>query len=563
MKKVLSLVLAVVMLFSICSVAASAESEELVITVANDLHYNLKASTVVTKRNSLDADFAHIGSSCRLVNESVAIIKAFLEKAGESESDIILLPGDFTETGTVEENMLFAALLSEFEAKYNKQIYVTPGNHDLYKTTLDEFRAIYAQFGYAEALEKDSASASYTVDLEGDYRLISIDSCVPGESPHGLDDARIEWITAQGEKAKADGKKLIAMMHHNLISHFVLGTKIHPGAIVTSDKPGYADAFAKAGIKYIFTGHTHDHDIASYTADDGTVIYDVVTATLTGTYCPYRVVTFGDEVKFETRNIDSIDLSILPEGISENALKLAESDFSAYTKKAMDLSHRILFNGYTSASGLKKLLKTEDDEMNAIIDAVATKLSEAIRMPLNKANEIEEGKSIESLVEKYDTAIPETSYTDLLDVAIAVYQAHNLGDENIPAYSDELVIVTRGLAAAINYALEDVTGEEYAKVLSFLTSLTGVTVPVDFLIYAGDGMKRFEGIEILITTALLPVITEFTVDNAPADNNVTLPGYGELIETEKELSFWEQLVAFFKKIFDFVRTLFTYAPFKK
>ncbi len=563
MKKVLSVVLALIMMFSVCSVSAFAESDDLVITVANDLHYNLKASTVVTKRNSIDEDFYHIGSSCRLVNESVAIIKAFLEKAGESETDIILLPGDFTETGSVEENMLFAALLAEFEAKYNKQIYVTPGNHDLYKTTLDEFRTIYAQFGYAEALEKDTASASYTADLEGDYRLISIDSCEPGESPHGLDDARISWINAQAEKAKADGKKLIAMMHHNLISHFVLGTKIHPGAIVTSDSNACAEAFAKAGIKYVFTGHTHDHDIASYTAADGTVIYDVVTATLTGTYCPYRVVTFGDEVKFETRNVEAIDTSILPAGISENALKLIESDFSEYTRQTMDLSHRILFNGYTSASGLKKLLKTEDAEMNAIIDKVVTKLSEAIRMPLNKADEVEEGKSIETLAEKYDTEIPETSYADLLDVAIAIYQAHNLGDENIPAYSDELVIITRGLAAAINYALADVSAEEYAKVLSFLTSLTGVTVPVDFLFYAGDGMKRFEGIEILITTALLPVFTEFTVDNAPADNNVTLPGYAQLIETEKELSFWDMIVAFFKKLFDFVRTLFTYAPFKK
>lgn len=561
MKKALSIVLALVMVFSLFSVAVSAESDELIITVANDLHYNLNASLVATKRNSIDEDFAHINSSCRLVNESVAIIKAFLEKAGESETDIVILPGDFTETGSVEENMLFAALLSEFEAKYNKQVYVTPGNHDLYKTTLDEFRTIYAQFGYAEAIERDTASASYTVDLEGDYRLISIDSCVPGESPHGFDDARIAWVTAQGEKAKADGKKLIAMMHHNLIPHFVFGTKIHPGAIVTSDGNAYADAFAKAGIKYVFTGHTHDHDIASYTAADGTVIYDVVTATLTGTYCPYRVVTFGDDVKFETRNIESIDTSILPEGISENALSLAQSDFSEYTRKAMDLSHRILFNGYTSASGLKRLIKTDDEEMNAIIDEVVTKLSEAIRMPINKKNETEEGKSLESLVKKYNTVMPETSYTDLLDVAINIYQAHNLGDENIPAYSDELVIITRGLAAAISYALADVSAEEYAKVLSYLTSLTGITIPVDFLAYAGDGVKRFEGAEILITTAVLPLFVEFTVDNGPADNNVTLPGYTELVEVPEELTFWEKLVAFFEKIFDAIRTFFAFLPF--
>ncbi len=560
MKKALSVLLALIMAFSLCSVVAAAESEELVVAVANDLHYNLKASTTVTKRNSVDEDFAHIGSSGRLVNESVAIISAFLEAVGKGESEYLLIPGDFTETGSKEEALLFAAMLGEFEAKYNKQVYVVPGNHDLFHLTLDEFRTVFAQFGYDEAIEKDTFSASYTVDLSDGYRLIAIDSCKPGESPYGFDDARMSWVKAQAEKAQAEGKKPIAMMHHNLLEHFILGTKIHSGAIITSGNSAYAEEFAKAGIKYIFTGHTHDHDIASYTAADGTVIYDIVTGSLTGTQCPYRVVRFGDEVKVETKNVDSIDLSLLPPGISENALKLAETDFIAYSNKATDLSYRILFNSYTSASGLKRILKTEDAEMNAIIGKVADKLSEAIRMPLNKENETTEGKSIESIVAKYDTVIPDSSYTDMLDLAITVYQAHNLGDEYYPAYTDEVVIVTRSIAAAISYALCDVSGEEYAKVLSFLTSLTGFTVPVNYLIYAGDGMKRFEGIEILVTTALLPAIVEFTVDDAPADNNVTLPGYAQLVE-EEELSFWDRLVEFFMSIFDAIRTVFAFLPF--
>lgn len=562
MKKALSVILALIMVFSLFSVAAAAE-DELKVVIANDMHYNIKASTAVTKRNSIDEDFSHIGSSGRLVNESAAIISAFLEKVGNSDCDYVFIPGDFTETGSEEELSAFALILSDFEAKYGKQVYVVPGNHDLYDLTLDEFRAMFAQFGYSEALVKDTASASYTVDLDGEYRLIAIDSCEAGESPYGFDDARMNWVKAQAEKAKADGKKLIAMMHHNLIAHFILGTKIHPGAIISSGNSAYPEEFAKAGIKYVFSGHTHDHDIASYTAADGSVIYDVVTASLTGPSCPYRVVTFGDEVKLETKNIDAIDLSLLPEGISENALALAESDFIAYSMKATDLSFRILFNSYTSAAGLKRILKTDDEEMQAIIAKVADKLSEAIRMPLNKENEVEEGKSIEALVEKYNTVIPDSSYTDMLDLAITVYQAHNLGDEYYPAYTDEVVIVTRSLAAAISYALEDVSGEEYAKVLSFLTSLTGFTVPVDYLIYAGDGMKRFEGIEILVTTALLPAIVEFTVDDAPADNNVTLPGYAQLVEEEEELTFWEKLEAFFIRIFDAIRTVFAFLPFWK
>lgn len=560
MKKLLALALCFCMLLSISPLAAFAQENELIITVANDLHFNSN-DTKAVKRNSLDADFAHISSACRLTNESEAIITAFFEKAGENESDILILPGDFSEKGSEKENLAFAALLADFEAKYGKQVYVTPGNHDVYNTSVEKFKEIYAQFGYDEALETDSKSGSYTVDLEGNYRLIAIDSCIPGDGHHGFDDERIAWITAQGEKAKEDGKKLIAFMHHNLIAHYILGEKIHSGGIVSSEVD-YAAAFAKAGIKYTFTGHTHDHDIEAYTAADGTVIYDIITGTLTANNCPYRVVSFGDKVSFETRSIDKIDVSLLPEGISENALALAESDFPAYSKRATDISYRVLFNSYTSAKYLKSLLKVDDEEMSTIIDSVAEKLSEAINMPLEKADEVQAGKSIEALVEKYNTTIPDTDYKDMVDLAIAVYQAHNIGDENIPAYSDEIVIVTRALAAAISYALEDVSSEDYAKVLSFLVSNAGFNLPLDLLTYAGSSIKRFEGAEIIITTAILPAIVEYTVDSAPADNNVVLPGYAELVEPEEELTFWEKIAAFFKKIFDFIFTIFAFYPSK-
>lgn len=559
MKKILSVLLCFCMLLGIVSVTAAAQGEELKITVANDLHYNVSASLKATKRNSIDEDFAHIGSACRLTNESLAILTAFFEQVGNSDSEILILPGDFSETGTKEENLAFAQILADFEGTYGKKVFVTPGNHELYDITIDEFREIYAQFGYDEALEMDTKSASYTVDIDEEYRLISIDSCTPGDGHHGFDADRIAWITAQGEKAKADGKKLIAFMHHNLISHYILGSKIHSGGIVSSSV-NYAEDFAKAGIKYTFTGHTHDHDIASYTAEDGTVIYDVITGTLTANNCPYRVVSFGDEVTIETKSIDKVDVSLFPEGISENALALAESDFAAYSKKATDISYRVLFNSYTSPKGLKNLLKVEDEELKPILDKVIDKLSEALNMPLEKADEAEEGKSIESIVEKYNTTIPDTDYKDMLDLAIAVYQAHNLGDENFPAYSDEVIIVTRGLAAALSYALEDVSAEEYAKVLSYLVSLTGFNISLDFLKYAGSGIKRFEGAEILITTAILPAIVEYTVDGAPADNNVVLPGYAELVETEEELTFFEKIAAFFKKIFDFFLTIFAFMP---
>ena len=559
MKKLLSVFLAALMLFSLCSVAASAaEGEDLIITVANDTHYNrIKA---VGKNNSVSEDFKHVNTAGRLYYEADAIFKSFLASVAENESKYLLLVGDITETGTKEQVKDVTALLAEFEATSGKKVFVVPGNHDVLNNTKAQFMADYAEFGYNEALEKDTKSASYVVDLDDEYRLIAIDATTEGTGAHSVYEERLQWIAEQGEKAKAEGKKLIAMHHQNFIDHMILSSLIQPGGVVTAKNEAAVDVFAKAGIKYVFTGHTHDHDIASVTASDGTVIYDAVTGSLGGYGTPYRVVTFGDEVKFETRRVEKINVADLPKGISENALALAESNFNEYQKTVTDLSYAITFNYYTQPDRLVSFLKIEDENMKALLKKVAVKLNEGINMPFAVADETEEGKSIESLIAPYDLTLPETEYKNLLEVAVAIYQAHNLGDENLHGYSEEVVLATRGLGAVLGYALSDVTGEEYAKVLSFVAGLLGANIPVDFLVYAGDGFTRFEGIEVLITTVILPVVVEFTVDDAPADNDTVLPGYAELVEEEKELTFIEKIVEFLKKMYELVRTVFTFLP---
>lgn len=563
MKKLLAVLLSALMLFGLCGVAASAtDGDELVITVANDLHFNLKQSKQeVYKGNSINADFAHVGNATRLPHEAAAIVVSFLEKAAENESDYLLIPGDITDAGSAEEVAAITAMFREFERTSGKEIFVVPGNHDVLKRSKAQFMTDYAEFGYNQAVEVDSKSASYTVDLNDEYRLIAIDSTNEGDGQHTVFEERLQWIAEQGEKAKADGKKLIGMHHHNFLQHMIVADIVHPNSVVMAKSQSAAEVYAKAGIKYVFTAHTHDHDIAAYTAQDGTVIYDAVTGSLNALGSLYRVVTFGDEVKIETRSVDTIDVSLLPGCISDNAKAVAEKNFFEYQTIATNLSYSLVFNNYTTAKALKGLLKLEDENMNAIIDAVAGRLNEALNMPFAKADEAEEGKSIESIISEYDLTVPETDYKNVIDVAVAIYQGHNMGDESFPAYSDEVVLVTRGIGAALGYALSDVSGEDYARVMSFITKLLGVEIPVDFLIYAGDGVSRFEGIEVLMTTVLLPLVVEFANDDAPGDSNVTLPGYAELVEEPEELTFFEKVMNFFKMIFDAIRTAFTFLPF--
>ena len=64
---------------------------------------------------------------------------------------------------------------------------------------------------------------------------------------------------------------------------------------------------------------------------------------------------------------------------------------------------------------------------------------------------------------------------------------------------------------------------------------------------------RLKGIDNIFTRKAFDLIlTGFTVDKAPADNNVTLPGYGT-----NTAGFLFKLTAFFQKLLAFFHSLFT------
>ena len=224
MKKVLSVILAISLVFGMFAMTSVAADDGITITVGNDIHYNKKYTEGPAKKhNSLNADFAHVSGDDKMTYENFAVISAFLEAAGTNESDCVILPGDLADTGAVEEAKEVAAILREFEANYGKQVYVVPGNHDLMKTTVAEFEEIYAEFGYNEAIAQHEKTGSYVADLKNDYRLLAIDSNTPGSGKHGINAELVSWVKEQCAKAKADGKKIFAMMHHNLLEHFIFG----------------------------------------------------------------------------------------------------------------------------------------------------------------------------------------------------------------------------------------------------------------------------------------------------------------------------------------------------
>ena len=558
MKKIISVLLALTMIFSIGAIGVSAEdAKELKITVANDLHYsatgNVKDSTKVYTE-----DYANTVSTGQLRLECDLIIDEFLSRVA---GDVLLLPGDITDNGTEAELAYMAAKLDAFEKATGKQVFVIPGNHDFYTSrggdfTPAEFKALYT-FTYEDAIAVDSVTASYVADLDGEYRLLAIDATKPG-SVQALDERLYSWIEAQLKNAQADGKKVIAMSHYNLMEHLILMDKLHKGSVLSSSMK-LPELFAEYNVKFTFTGHTHDHDIAAYTGANGNTVYDVVTTAINAYPCAYREVTFGDKVKLETKYVDSIDTSALQGRISDATYALATENFLEYARNMFveglkpNIKDFISVNKIISAL---KLDKEKDAEMCALLEGLVANANELLTMPLYKADETEEGKSIESIVAPYDVTLPETEYKDVLSFGVDVYMTYMLGDENYNVLTKEFSLLTSVFNGVFKYLLKDVDGEDYARVMTFACASFGAEVPVDFFKYAGSGLSKAQGIDIFMTAVAAPVLLEIVTDKDVADNNVALEGYGAEFDAPAELTFWEKLVKFFKDMFAYIARIF-------
>ena len=278
----------------------------------------------------------------KLYNESEAILASALktigEQAEENGTEYLLIPGDLTKDSEYIGHVKLASILEQFEKDYGIPVIVINGNHDIMKAcvtyendiketarsiTAAEFREVYKNLGYDLASEEFVSTAddghgqlSYVVDLSDDYRLIVVDSNIysndtaDNETGGYVTDEQLNWIVEKAKEATANGQEPFVMIHHGMGAHM----KVEPSvtsAFVLDDYLNVAEIFADNGINFAFTGHLHTHDIATVTSDDGNILYDVETPSLTGFPCQYRNVEFktyqnnDTEATFSTEYADN------------------------------------------------------------------------------------------------------------------------------------------------------------------------------------------------------------------------------------------------------------------
>ena len=246
--------------------------------ILGDIHgYNIKA--LVNDEKSWKK---YLEKTKKPFDSSFSNTQKILKDTLKSDTEIVIIPGDLTVNGEKQSHLLLAEILSDFE-KSGKKVFIVPGNHDVKNPTGKqflkkkgkyteavsdaEFSIIYKDFGYSEAVSRDSESLSYAVEPIPGLLLVCIDSNawqkniyfpVRAASTDGrIKTKTLRWLKSVFSKGNSERKTIIAVQHHPFSEEVFE----KPKTLAKSDK--IRKIYREYGVSLVIAGHRHKYYINS------------------------------------------------------------------------------------------------------------------------------------------------------------------------------------------------------------------------------------------------------------------------------------------------------------
>mgnify|MGYP000070730724 CR=1 FL=1 len=259
----------------------------------------------------------------KLLKESSFLLDQFLEDIQKESLDFILIPGDITKDGELVNHKLFIEKVSKILDGKTK-IFVICGNHDINNfdgfkyeekgkvrvegISKKDFENLYQNFGYLNSFSKDENSLSYIARLNEDYFLVALDGCKyylndeknPSTVSGKIKKKSLLWLKDNLEKLKDQNKKVIVMIHHNIIEHFKGQKKGYPEYVLENNEE-LLKILNSYNVQLIFTGHFHSNDITKRKFKNG-YMFEIETGSPLTFPSPYRIVEILNDtfVKIQT-----------------------------------------------------------------------------------------------------------------------------------------------------------------------------------------------------------------------------------------------------------------------
>lgn len=457
LKKSLSIILSLTLVLCSCLVltaSAKNDSDEFGFAVASDTHYVHPVKQAGTTLADEGWVTTFNSESESLTNQSGFIIDEFLKECAENpKCQFVLITGDLATHGRdyVSEHEAVAAKFRKFEKETGKQVYVINGNHDNAKdmpVDHKKFTEIYHEFGYDEALSTDEGTCSYSANLNDEYTLVALDTCderyrvVPNN-----DITRMDWAVKQIKAAKKQGKKVIMIMHHNLLEHNPF-QKLNEKNYVVNTPYSFAGLLADLGVKLVFSGHTHCNKVKSYTSFLGNTIYDFSMSSLGNFPAEYKYFNVTDsKISYETKKINHIDADKLAEvckGFSNEALEMMKNNLQAYS---WSMSYREYSEDLRENISPETLGVEESSALYAKLKPVTDTIKEMSDTPIYGKGGIQEQAAA------YGLEIPDSEYKTLNDAMTLAMLRCKIGDKRYNLNSNDFTVLIRLLAFTVRKSI--------------------------------------------------------------------------------------------------------------
>ena len=457
LKKSLSIILSLTLVLCSCLVltaSAKNDSDEFGFAVASDTHYVHPVKQAGTTLADEGWVTTFNSESESLTNQSGFIIDEFLKECAENpKCQFVLVTGDLATHGRdyVSEHEAVAAKFRKFEKETGKQVYVINGNHDNAKdmpVDHKKFTEIYHEFGYDEALSTDEGTCSYSANLNDEYTLVALDTCderyrvVPNN-----DITRMDWAVKQIKAAKKQGKKVIMIMHHNLLEHNPF-QKLNEKNYVVNTPYSFAGLLADLGVKLVFSGHTHCNNVKSYTSFLGNTIYDFSMSSLGNFPAEYKYFNVTDsKISYETKKINHIDADKLAEvckGFSNEALEMMKNNLQTYT---WSMSYREYSEDLRENISPETLGVEESSALYAKLKPVTDTIKEMSDTPIYGKGGIQEQAAA------YGLEIPDSEYKTLNDAMTLAILRCKIGDKRYNLNSNDFTVLIRLLAFTVRKSI--------------------------------------------------------------------------------------------------------------
>lgn len=457
LKKSLSIILSLTLVLCSCLVltaSAKNDSDKFGFAVASDTHYVHPVKQAGTTLADEGWVTTFNSESESLTNQSGFIIDEFLKECAENpKCQFVLITGDLATHGRdyVSEHEAVAAKFRKFEKETGKQVYVINGNHDNAKdmpVDHKKFTEIYHEFGYDEALSTDEGTCSYSANLNDEYTLVALDTCderyrvVPNN-----DITRMDWAVKQIKAAKKQGKKVIMIMHHNLLEHNPF-QKLNEKNYVVNTPYSFAGLLADLGVKLVFSGHTHCNNVKSYTSFLGSTIYDFSMSSLGNFPAEYKYFNVTDsKISYETKKINHIDADKLAEvckGFSNEALEMMKNNLQTYT---WSMSYREYSEDLRENISPETLGVEESSALYAKLKPVTDTIKEMSDTPIYGKGGIQEQAAA------YGLEIPDSEYKTLNDAMTLAILRCKIGDKRYNLNSNDFTVLIRLLAFTVRKSI--------------------------------------------------------------------------------------------------------------